>query len=65
MQADCQDPVLEYSPFLQRLVSSHPEWLDQLRDSGRLERSVPPEAGDLQNLVSQHGLDAGLRSFRN
>ena len=65
MQADCQDLVLEYSPFLRRLVSSHPEWLDQLRSCGRLERHDPPDAGALQNLVAQHGLDAGLRHFRN
>ncbi len=50
---------------MQRLVSNHPEWLEQLKVSGRLDRHDPPGAGDLAAGISQHGLDTALRHFRN
>ena len=65
MQADFQYPALEYSPFLQRLVSSHPEWLDGLRASGRLDRHDPPASAVLAAEITDHGVDSGLRRFRN
>ncbi|MGD9265070.1 MAG: bifunctional [glutamate--ammonia ligase]-adenylyl-L-tyrosine phosphorylase/[glutamate--ammonia-ligase] adenylyltransferase, partial [Lysobacterales bacterium] len=65
MHVDCQHPVLEYSPFLKRLVERHPEWLNELQASGRLHRHDPPADTALAQEVSDHGLDAGLRRFRN
>lgn len=53
------------SPFLDALISRHPDWLDALEDQGRLDKCAPPEAPALAALVAQEGLDAGLRIFRN
>ncbi|MGD9021673.1 MAG: glutamine-synthetase adenylyltransferase, partial [Lysobacterales bacterium] len=57
--------ALELSPFLMRLVERFPEWLDELRDSNRLQRQDPPAAATLAAEINAHGLDAGLRRFRN
>ena len=55
----------ENSPFLDRLISRHPEWLETLGASGRLEGDMPPQRSEALTLVSQAELDAGLRIFRN
>lgn len=60
-----QNRVLELSPFLNRLVSLHPDWLEELRASGRLEKTSHPDAAVLATLVQQAGLDPALRQFRN
>jgi len=55
----------ENSPFLDRLISRHPDWLESLESSGRLEKDIPPQRSEAQAQVSQAGLDASLRQFRN
>jgi glutamate-ammonia-ligase adenylyltransferase len=57
--------ALELSPFLKRLVERYPQWFDELRASGRLQRQQQPAAATLAEEVATHGLDAGLRRFRN
>lgn len=65
MQSGNSGSILELSPFLQRLVKRHPGWLDELRAEGRLDNAVAPAAKTLAETISQYGLDAGLRRFRN
>ena len=60
-----QHRILEYSPFLKQLVSRHPEWLEDLRSSGRLEKPIPPDAARLAKIIDSSGLDPALRRFRN
>jgi glutamate-ammonia-ligase adenylyltransferase len=65
MSLGSQNHVLEYSPFLKQLVARHPEWLDALRDNGRLENTSPPDADQLAAAIQATGLDPALRQFRN
>lgn len=65
MPADDPRQPLALSPFLARLNQRHPEWLPELEASGRLSTSSPPAARDLDDVVEQHSLNAGLRRFRN
>ncbi len=60
-----QDQALEFSPFLKQLVSRYPNWLQDLRLSGRLEEPIPPNAELLAEGVAEFGLDPALRQFRN
>jgi len=57
--------ALECSPFLRQLVERHPDWLETLRTSGRLQNSSPPDAEILQHGIENSGLDPALRQFRN
>ena len=65
MSSSGQNHVLEYSPFLNQLVSRHPDWLEALQSAGRLDKPSPPDAEQLGNRIVDKGLDAGLRQFRN
>jgi len=65
MSSSSETRALECSPFLRQLVERHPDWLESLRSSGRLENSSPPEADVLQRGIEDLGLDAALRRFRN
>ena len=65
MPPSTQPPVLELSPFLTQLVTRHPEWLESLKNSGRLENFSPPDEKQLAATIEVSGLDAGLRQFRN
>lgn len=60
-----QKSALEFSPFLSQLVSRHPDWLEELRASDRLEKTSPPEADQLATGIKNTGLDPALRQFRN
>ena len=60
-----QSPVLELSPFLTQLVTRNPDWLESLKNSGRLESVSPPAEKQLAEEIKAGGLDAGLRRFRN
>lgn len=55
----------ECSPFLDDLITRHPQWLEQLEDRGRLENTSAPDPLILDSLVEEQDLDAGLRVFRN
>lgn len=57
--------ALDFSPFLAQLVSRHPDWLEQLQASGRLECTSPPGHELLETELGKAGLDAALRRFRN
>jgi len=65
MSSKSQDTILEFSPFLNQLVSRHPDWLEELQLSGRLDKTSPPGADQLAALIQQTGLDSALRQFRN
>jgi len=65
MHSASQESVLELSPFLKQLVSRHPDWLEELQVSGRLEKASPPSAGQLAAGIKKDGLDPALRQFRN
>ena len=65
MSSDSQSHILELSPFLERLTTRHPDWLEELKSSGRLQNSSPPDAGQLAACIETNGLDAALRQFRN
>ena len=65
MPSRSQNRVLEFSPFLNQLVTRHPDWLETLRTDGRLENSVPPGADELATGIAESGLDPALRRFRN
>ena len=65
MSASRQNHVLEYSPFLNQLVSRHPDWLEALQTSGRLNQAIPPDALELAAGIAESGLDSALRQFRN
>ncbi|MEE4172718.1 MAG: bifunctional [glutamate--ammonia ligase]-adenylyl-L-tyrosine phosphorylase/[glutamate--ammonia-ligase] adenylyltransferase [Xanthomonadales bacterium] len=57
--------ALALSPFLEDLDRRYPEWLPSLEAEGRLRSHRPPSAADLEDAVAEHGLDRGLRRFRN
>lgn len=57
--------VLALSPFLEELDQRYPEWLPELEAEGRLEKHAPPSAEALAGEIERHGLDPGLRRFRN
>lgn len=70
----CVDPVpaksrLEHvrycSPFAAGLIDRHPEWLEQLEAGGRLDELSPPDPRRAAEWKAAHGLDDGLRAFRN
>ena len=63
MSANHQNHVLEYSPFLNQLVSRHPDWLEELRTTGRLDKPVSPDAQQLAASIVSNGLDSALRQF--
>ena len=65
MSLSQQNHVLEYSPFLDRLVSRHPDWFEDLQTSGRLDKTAPPIADQLDTCIADNGVDAALRQFRN
>ena len=65
MYSSDQHKVLEFSPFLKQLVSRHPDWLEDLQTSGRLENPIAPSALDLDTRIGLNGLDPALRQFRN
>ncbi len=56
---------LACSPFLQGLDDRHPEWRASLQQEGRLDDDIPPAEQTLHDTILEHGLDAGLRRFRN
>ncbi len=60
-----QQDILTLSPFLSQLVSRHPDWLEDLRVSGRLDNPVSPSAELLATNIEKKGLDPALRQFRN
>jgi len=53
----------ECSPFLDGLITRHPQWFKALNDQGRLENHLPPDPVSLESNILEHGLDKGLRSF--
>lgn len=57
--------VRQCSPFLDALLERHPDWLISLWESSRLDITAPPRQADLDTRIEQHGLNAGLRRFRN
>ncbi len=57
--------VLELSPFLEQLVNRHPDWLDELQVSNRLENTSPPSTDELASGIEKTGLEPALRQFRN
>ncbi len=59
------DIATECSPFFNHLATRHPDWLEDLRKSSRLEATSPPQAETLEQIIDIRGLDAGLRQFRN
>lgn len=65
MSSNNQRHVLEFSPFLNQLVTHHPDWLEELQVSGRLENTSPPPADQLASGIEKIGLDPALRQFRN
>jgi glutamate-ammonia-ligase adenylyltransferase len=65
MSSSSETRALECSPFLHQLVERHPDWLEMLRTSGRLQNSSPPSAETLQQCIDSSGLDPALRQFRN
>ena len=65
MNTSDQNHVLAFSPFLTQLVSRHPDWLENLKSSGRLEKASPPTADQLTEAIRQSGLNPALRQFRN
>jgi glutamate-ammonia-ligase adenylyltransferase len=65
MNPQALQKVRSVSPFFDRLVQRHPEWLEQLQVSGRLQANHGPDATLLASETTASGLDAGLRRFRN
>ena len=65
MSSYSENPALEFSPFLNQLVTRHPDWLDELRSGGRLDNFSPPDAGQLATGIDRTSLDTALRQFRN
>ena len=65
MSSSVQNRLLQYSPFLEQLVSRHPDWLESLKISSRLEKTSPPSADQLAETIERVGLDPALRQFRN
>jgi hypothetical protein len=56
-----QNRVLEFGPFLSQLVTRHPDWLEELQSSGRLENVCPPSADHLAAVIDKIGLDPALQ----
>jgi glutamate-ammonia-ligase adenylyltransferase len=65
MHTTSESPILEFSPFLKQLVYRHPDWLEALHASGRLDTYSPPNARTLAENIARNGLDPALRRFRN
>jgi len=65
MHSNSQNPALEFSPFLNQLVTRHPDWLEALQVSGRLENVSSPNSDQLIVCIENTGLDPALRQFRN
>ena len=65
MLSSSQKVILGFSPFLNQLVTRHPDWLKDLQASGRLEKNSPPNADQLAAGIDKSGLDPALRQFRN
>jgi len=65
MLSTSQKVILGFSPFLNQLVTRHPDWLKDLQASGRLEKNSPPNADQLATGIDRNGLDPALRQFRN
>jgi len=65
MPSNSQNRALELSPFLKQLAERQPDWLERLKNTGRLDDSIPPCAEHLANGIQTLGLDAALRRFRN
>ena len=65
MSLNSQNRVMEFSPFLNQLVTRHPDWLETLQSGGRLENVSPPSARRLAEDINKRGLDSALRQFRN
>jgi glutamate-ammonia-ligase adenylyltransferase len=59
------DHLRACSPFAAMLIERHPNWLSGLQDDGRLDKASGPSREVLETLVSDVGLDAALRQFRN
>jgi len=59
------DIAIECSPFFSQLVDRHPDWFKELRETGRLDTTSPPQPETLQQTIEKTSLDAGLRQFRN
>lgn len=59
------DIARECSPFLDTLINRHPDWMEELSASGRLDSVSPPDVDCLAGQIGEHGLEAGLRLFRN
>ncbi len=59
------DIAVQCSPFFNQLVKRHADWFAHLQASGRLTTNSPPLSENLQQVVAESGLDAGLRQFRN
>ncbi len=65
ISANIQNRGLEFSPFLDQLVTRHPDWLETLQANGRLDNVSPPSARRLAVDIEKSGLDSALRQFRN
>lgn len=65
MTPDDPGQALALSPFIQKLDQRYPDWLPALADSGRLSGDLPPAREALDESIRQHGLDVGLRRYRN
>jgi glutamate-ammonia-ligase adenylyltransferase len=65
MSAFKHSSARNFSPFLDRLINLHPDWFEQLENSGRLDCASPPEADQLATVISEAGLNPALRQFRN
>ncbi len=57
--------VRQCSDYAANLVDRHPEWLEQLEASGRLDNESAPHPRRADERVASRGLDDGLRAFRN
>ncbi len=51
--------VAECSPFVASLLERHPDWREDL------DSRVPPSAGERDRIIAAHGLESGLRRYRN
>ncbi len=57
--------VRHCSDYAANLVDLLPEWLEQLKASGRLDHESPPHPRRADEWIVSRGLDDGLRAFRN
>ena len=65
MHSSKQNLALEFSPFLNQLVTRHPDWMEELQASGRLDKPGPPGSDQLAAVIEKNGLNPALRQFRN